>query len=64
MPKTMPPPLSSTVSSVFDQFLKKLEDEKILSTTAQKTLGLCLHGQKFDHETLRNALFKRDEPPK
>lgn len=64
MPNTTPPPLSSTVSSVFDQFLEKLENEKILGKAAQESLAQSLHGQKLDHETLREALFISDEPPK
>ena len=64
MPITTPTPLSSTVSSVFDQFLKKLEDEKILNTRAQEALAQNLHDQKLDHETLRKALFKADKPLK
>lgn len=58
------PPLSSTVSSVFDQFLKKLEAGKVLTAGAQEALAQCLHDQKLDHEILRKALFKPDEPPK
>jgi len=64
MPVEAPPPLSSTVRSVFDQFLKKLEDDKVLSSSAQEALVQSLHSQRFDHETLRKALFKSNEPPK
>jgi hypothetical protein len=64
MPSTISPPLSSTVISVFDQFLKKLEDEKVLTTCAQEALAQSLHEQKLDHESLRRALFKPDESPK
>jgi hypothetical protein len=54
-------PLSSTVSSIFDQFLKKLDDEKLLNKSALECFTENLHLQKFDHETLRAALFKTEE---
>jgi hypothetical protein len=57
MPNTKPPPLSSTVSSVLDQFLKELETEQILQESAREAIGQCLHGQKLDHVSLRTALF-------
>lgn len=63
MPVATPPPLSSTVSSVFDQFLKQLADEKVLNAAAQEALAQSLHDQKLDHETLSRALFKPDESP-
>jgi hypothetical protein len=55
------PPLSSTVSSVFDQFLKELEEAKVLSKAAQQTLARSLHDQKLDHATLRKAIFTSGE---
>jgi hypothetical protein len=57
------PPLSSTVSTVFAEFTKKLEDEKILNEAALKALRLCLEQQKLDHESLRKALFTINETP-
>ncbi|TMJ90626.1 MAG: hypothetical protein E6G76_05655 [Alphaproteobacteria bacterium] len=61
MPNPALSPLSSAVSSVFDQFLKKLETEKILDKSAREALAQSFQGQKLDHESLRKALFKRDE---
>jgi hypothetical protein len=58
-----PPPLSSTVSSVFDQFLKKLENEKILGSAARDALTQSLNDQKFDPDSLRKAIFKSGDPP-
>ena len=57
-----PPPLSSTVSSVFDRFLKELKDAQVLGEAAQKALRDSLHGQKLDHETLRQAVFTPELP--
>lgn len=62
MPNTTPPPLSQTVSSVFDQFLKRLEDQGLLGTAAREALSQSLREQKLDAETLRKAIFKADEP--
>ena len=56
-------PLSSTVSSVFDQFLKELEKAKVLNEAAQQALAQSLHDQKLDHMTLRKAIFTSDGPP-
>ena len=61
---TPPPPLSSTVKFVFEEFLKKLQEENVLGKSALEALALSLHGQKLDPETLREALFKSDEPSK
>lgn len=58
------PPLSSTVTSIFDQFLKKLEDDKVLGEAARTSLAENLHAQKLDPEILRTALFKPEEAPK
>jgi hypothetical protein len=58
MPIVVPPPLSSTVSSVFDSFLKKLEANTILDENARAALAECLHGQKLDPESLRKAIFE------
>ena len=57
-----PPPLSSTVSAVFEQFLKKLADEKVLGKDAFAALGNSLYEQKLDAESLREAIFTPDEP--
>jgi hypothetical protein len=64
MPNLTPPPLSSTVSSVFEGFLKKLEDEKVLSKSAQEALAQSLSEQKLDSDTLRKAIFTSDAVPK
>jgi hypothetical protein len=64
MANTGIPPLSSTVTSIFEQFLKKLEDDKVLGIAARAALAANLHAQKFDPETLRAALFKPEESPK
>jgi hypothetical protein len=64
VPNATLPPLSSTVSSVFDQFLKKLEGDSVLNKSALEALREKLHGQKLDHETLRAALFTAEEKPK
>lgn len=64
MPNTTPPPLSSTVTSVFERFLKKLEDENVLGKAAREALAQSLNEQRLDSESLRQALFKSDEPPK
>lgn len=58
------PPLSSTVSSIFDAFVKKLEDEKVLSTEALKALKQSLKSQKLDHTSLREAMFTASEAEK
>jgi hypothetical protein len=55
------PPLSSTVSSVFDAFTKKLEDEKVLSAEALKALKQSLKDQKLDYASLREAMFTSGE---
>ena len=54
------PPLSSTVSSVFDQFIHKLSEEKVLGKSALDALSKSLHDQKLDAETLREAIFTPD----
>jgi hypothetical protein len=64
MSKATVPPLTSTVSTVFDQFLKKLKAEKVLNRKALEALAQSLDSQKFDHETLRQALLTADDPPK
>lgn len=58
------PPLSSTVSTVFEAFIKKLEDEKILEPAACEALENCLTEQKLDHASLREAMFTPSEPKK
>lgn len=55
------PPLSSTVSAVFEQFVRKLSEEKVLGKSALEALTENLHGQKLDAETLRAAIFKTDD---
>ncbi len=55
------PPLSSTVSAVFDQFIQKLKEDKVLGESALKALGESLHAQKLDSDSLRAAIFKTDE---
>jgi hypothetical protein len=63
MPNALPP-LSSTVSSVFTQFLKKLEGDKVLGKEALDALRQSLEQQKFDPENLRKAVLTADEPSK
>lgn len=58
------PPLSSTVSSVFEAFLKKLEGEKVLNAKALEALKESLKSQKLDHGSLREAIFTPDEAEK
>jgi hypothetical protein len=58
------PPLSSTVTSVFAEFLKKLESEKTLGKKAIDELRQSFEEQKLDPESLRKALFTASEPPK
>lgn len=64
MPATPPPPLSSTVATVFAEFVKKLEGEKTLDKTAIDALRLSLEQQKLDPESLRKALFASAETAK
>jgi hypothetical protein len=52
-----PPPLSPTVSSIFAEFLKKLEAEKALGVEAIGALRQAFDEQKLDPESLRNAVF-------
>lgn len=54
--------LSSTVSTVFEAFIKKLEDEKVLEPTAREALKQSLIKQKLDHASLREAMFTPNEP--
>ena len=58
------PPLSSTVTSVFGEFLKKLESEKTLGKEAIDALRHSLEQQKFDPESLRKTMFTATEPAK
>lgn len=55
------PPLSSTVTSVFAEFLKKLESENTLGKEAIDGLRHSLEQQKLDPESLRKALFTATE---
>jgi hypothetical protein len=57
-------PLSSTVTSIFDQFFKKLEADKTLESEAFEALKESFENQKFDHESLRRALFTQGETAK
>jgi hypothetical protein len=50
-------PLSPTVTAIFAEFLKKLEDEKTLSTEAIAALRDNFDQQKLDPESLRKAIF-------
>lgn len=62
MSKTTNPPLSPTVKCVFDEFLKALEEEKLLSTAIREALAENLYNQRIDHDTLRKAIFETSEP--
>ena len=64
MPPPTVPPLTSTVSSVFTEFLERLKDGKVINTAAQKALAECLSNQKLDPDALRKAIFTADEPTK
>jgi hypothetical protein len=61
MPEPLPP-LSPTVASIFSEFLKKLEDEKILGPEAIEALRQNLTRQKLDPQTLRQAVFAVQQP--
>jgi hypothetical protein len=50
-------PLSSTVASIFAEFLKRLEADGILGPKAIESLRESLEQQKLDHESLRKAIF-------
>jgi hypothetical protein len=50
-------PLSPTVASIFAEFLKKLESEKILGAGAIDELRQAFDEQKLDPESLRKAVF-------
>jgi hypothetical protein len=58
------PPLSSTVASIFAEFLTKLESEKILGKEAIDSLRQSFEQQKLDPESLRKALFTPSETAK
>ncbi len=62
MATTKQPPLSPTVTLVFEQFVKELEEEKILGKAALQALAKTLAAQKLDHDSLRQAMFTADEP--
>lgn len=59
-----PTPLSSTVSAVFEAFVKRLEEEKVLEPPAREALKESLMKQKLDHTSLREAIFTPSEPEK
>jgi hypothetical protein len=56
-----PPPLSPTVASIFAEFLKKLEKEKMLGAESIKALEQAFDEQKLDPESLRRAVFTVSE---
>jgi hypothetical protein len=58
MPKPLNPPLSPTVATVFDNFLERLQAEKICDEATIKNLRKVLEDQKLDAESLRGALIK------
>ena len=55
------PPLSSTVSTVFEKFIQRVKGEKILNDAAAAALQKSLAGQSFGHEALRLAIFAPSE---
>ena len=55
------PPLSPTVASIFSEFLKKLESEKVLGAEAIEAVRQSFEEQKLDAESLRNAVFAPTE---
>lgn len=57
MAKPATAPLSPTVTAAFAAFFKKLEEEKIADKAAVERLAKAVQDQKFDHESLRAALF-------
>lgn len=59
-----PPPLSSTVSTVFDQFIQRIKDENILNDAAVEALNKSLKEQAFGHESLRSAIFTKGKTEK
>jgi hypothetical protein len=52
-----PAPLSPTVASIFGEFIKKLESEKVLGAEAIEALRQAFEEQKLDPESLRKAVF-------
>jgi len=59
-----PPPLSSTATSVFEEFIKKLGDEQILESAALEALRESLIQQRLDPASLREAIFTPTVPEK
>ncbi|MCP1842129.1 hypothetical protein ACVIHI_004952 [Bradyrhizobium sp. USDA 4524] len=51
------PPYSSTVSSVIDAFLRRLEDHKTIAPASLAALRQALADHKLDAESLREAIF-------
>jgi hypothetical protein len=51
------PPLSSTVETVFNAFLKQLEGDDTIPKESVANLRNVLEQQKLDPESLRKALF-------
>jgi hypothetical protein len=62
MSESTAPPLSPTVATVFSNFLKRLESEKIADAETIERVRNALNEQNLDPESLRAALF--DSGPK
>ena len=62
MPKIDSIPLSPTVSRIFDAFVKELESDEIIDTTNIAKLREALLDQKFDPNSLSEALFSNEAP--
>jgi hypothetical protein len=58
MPKATTPPVSPTVATVFSDFLKKLESEKITDSETIERLRNILKEQSLDPASFRDALFE------
>ena len=58
------PPLSSTVSTIFDQFIQRIKDGNILNDAAAEALRKNLKEQTFGHESLRSAIFTKGKAEK
>jgi uncharacterized coiled-coil protein SlyX len=55
-------PLSPTVASVFEAFLKKLESQMTLGAEAIEALRQAVDEQRLDPESLRKAVFTPSDP--
>jgi len=60
MPKIDSIPLSPTVSRIFDAFVKKLEHDEIVDAANIAKLREALRDQKFDPNSLFEALFSTE----